>query len=137
MGPRTAGCKFGFAVECRRINQHKALWGESNCNVCLRLHCAHEGSSGRAASMAGGGGGGGGAAAAAAAAAAALPFRLGSGRLTTVRQPGRAGSGAGGSSPSGGSPGGGPGGGPGGPGGGGMSSSGRYFFESGSALRLD
>ena len=85
--------------------------------ACLRLHCAHEGSSGRGASMAGGGGGGG----IAAAAAAALPFRLapGSGRLTTVRQPGRAGSGTS-------SAGGGGGGGPGGPGGG-MSSSGRYF----------
>lgn len=69
-----------------------------------------------------GGGGGGGVAAAAAAAAAALPFRLapGSGRLMTVRHPGRAGaSGIGGSSGGGG---GGPGGGP----GGGMSSSGRY-----------
>jgi hypothetical protein len=94
--------------------------------VCLRLHCAHEGNcSGRGASMAGGGGGGG-IAAAAAAAAAALPFRLapGSGRLTTVRQPGRAGaSGIRGSSRGGGGPGG-PGGGP----GGGMSSSGRYFL---------
>jgi len=70
-----------------------------------------------------GGGGGGGVAAAAAAAAAALPFRLapGSGRLTTVRQPGRAGvSGTGSSSPAGG------GGGRGGPGGG-MNSSGRYL----------
>lgn len=72
--------------------------------------------------MAGGGGGG------VAAAAAALPFRLarGSGRLTTVRQPGRAGA-SGTSSPS---PGGGGAGGPGGPGGGpagGMSSSGRYL----------
>jgi hypothetical protein len=91
--------------------------------ACLRFHCAHEGRSGRGASMAGGGGGGG-AAAAAAAAAAALPLRLapGSGRLTTVRQPGRAG--ASGSSSAGG------GGGPGGPGGGpggGMSSSGRYY----------
>lgn len=87
--------------------------------ACLRFHCAHEGRSGRGASMAGGGGGGG-----AAAAAAALPLRLapGSGRLTTVRQPGRAG--ASGSSSAGG------GGGPGGPGGGpggGMSSSGRYY----------
>jgi hypothetical protein len=96
--------------------------------ACLRLHCAHEGSSGRGASMAGGGGGGG-VAAAAAAAAAALPFRLapGSGRLMTVRQPGRAG-------PSGTSSTGGGGGGPGGPGGGpggGMSSSGRYFLLKG------
>lgn len=71
-----------------------------------------------------GGGGGGGVAAAAAAAAAALPFRLapGSGRLTTVRQPGRAGT-SGISSRGGAGPGGGPGGGPGIVG---MSSSGRY-----------
>jgi len=80
--------------------------------------------------MAGGGGGGG--AAAAAAAAAALPFRLapGSGRLMTVRQPGRAGSsGTRGSSTGGG-------GGPGGPGGGDISSSGRNLIGSGSALGL-
>ena len=74
-----------------------------------------------------GDGGGGGVAAAAAAAAAALPFRLapGSGRLMTVRQPGRAG--ASGTSSAGGG-----GGGPGGPGGGpggGMSSSGRYCYS--------
>jgi len=92
----------------------------------LGFHWAHEGSSGRGASMAGGGGGGG---VGAGACATALPFRLppgpGSGRLWTVRQPGRAG--ASGSSSRGGLPGGGPGGGPGGPGGGGMSSSGRYL----------
>jgi hypothetical protein len=107
------GCKTPGFINTREVQKYQC--------VCLRLHCAHEGRSGRGASIAGGGGGGG-AAAAAAAAAAALPFRRapGSGRLMTVRQAGGAGpSGAGGSSGGGGRPG--------GPGGGGMSSSGRYL----------
>ena len=115
------GVYVGIRCQIARVLINKKKFQKNQC-VCLRLHCAHEGRSGRGASMAGGGGGGGGVAAAAAAAAAALPFRRapGSGRLTTVRQAGGAGpSGTGGSSGGGGRPGG-----PGG--GGGMSSSGRY-----------
>lgn len=118
VGLRLTGTTLGFAAK-KGPGAINNVSGKK-INACLRLHCAHEGSSGRGASMAGGGGGGG-AAAAAAAAAAALPFRRapGSGRLCTVRQAGAAGpSGMGGSSMTGGG---------GGPGGGGMSSSGRNW----------
>lgn len=114
VGPRLTGCRLGFAIKRQCYQQCR---GEKN-DACLRLHCAHEGSSGRGASIAGGGGGGGGVGAA----AGALPFRRGSGRLWTVRQAEGAGpSSMGGSSGAGGGGGGGPG------GGGPMSSSGRNW----------
>ena len=120
-GRRVAINRDYVGIRCKKKRPgaiNNVSGGGQKINACLRLHCAHEGSSGRGASMAGGGGGGG-AAAAAAAAAAALPFRRapGSGRLWTVRQAGGAGpSNMGGSSMTEGG---------GGPGGGGMSSSGR------------